>query len=63
MTAFQAWDTKGRGKISKDELAKTFKNLGQDFTEEEFEQLFLAADTNGDGEIDYQEFVAWMFGL
>merc|ERR1712232_995699 len=38
MSSFQAWDTNGNGKVGKDELSQVFKNLGRDFTEDEFDK-------------------------
>jgi calmodulin len=55
--AFNVFDKDGSGKISKDELRHIMKSLGEDLSEEEIQQMILEADTNGDGEIDYDEFV------
>jgi len=60
-SAFRAWDTDNNGQIEKEELANLFKTLGRDFTDKEYEELFAVADTNSDGKINYEEFVAWMF--
>ncbi|CDF37480.1 Calmodulin [Chondrus crispus] len=55
--AFNVFDKDGSGKISGDELRQIMKSLGEDLTEEEIQQMIREADTNGDGEIDYEEFV------
>lgn len=54
--AFNVFDKDGSGKISKDELRSIMKSLGEDLTDEEITQMISEADTNGDGEIDYEEF-------
>lgn len=60
--AFKMLDTDGSGKIDKNELknilGKDKALLGKD--DEYWEQMIKEADTNGDGEIDYDEFVAMM---
>lgn len=55
--AFNVFDKDGSGKISGDELRSIMKSLGEDLTEEEIQQMMREADKNGDGEIDYEEFV------
>lgn len=54
-------DTDGSGKIDKNELKQILgkeKGLANhDKGDEYWEQLIKEADTNGDGEIDYDEFV------
>lgn len=55
--AFNVFDKDGSGKISSEELRHIMKSLGEDLTEEEIHQMIREADTNGDGEIDYEEFV------
>lgn len=55
--AFNVFDKDGSGKISSDELRHIMKSLGEDLTDEEIQQMIREADTNGDGEIDYEEFV------
>jgi calmodulin len=35
-------------------------NLGEKMTEDECNQMILAADVDGDGMVNYQEFVAMM---
>jgi calcium-dependent protein kinase len=57
--AFKAFDLDGSGKISKDELRVV---LGNEKRKDEsyWEGLIREADINGDGEIDYNEFVEMM---
>lgn len=35
-------------------------NLGEKLTDEEVEQMITEADTDGDGQVDYEEFVRMM---
>lgn len=55
--AFNVFDRDGSGKISCHELHHIMKSLGEDLTHEEIQQMMKEADKNGDGEIDYEEFV------
>ena len=56
--AFEVFDVDGSGSISKAELKKAVCHSGQRISEAEFEDLFKETDTNNDGEIDFEEFVA-----
>lgn len=56
---FKMHDADGNGTISKQELMTIFGTLSE-WTEEEFEELFKLADTNKDGELQYEEFVTWL---
>ena len=52
-TLLQGIDTDKDGKISKLELAETFRLLGQEMTEE----FWIESDPDGDGYVSYEEFV------
>mmetsp|Transcript_12836 Transcript_12836/g.39506 ORF Transcript_12836/g.39506 Transcript_12836/m.39506 type:complete len:152 (+) Transcript_12836:179-634(+) len=58
--AFKVFDKDGSGKISANELWAVLTKLGEKLTEEEANEMIKEADLNGDGEIDYQEFVKMM---
>lgn len=60
LKAFEQWDSDGSGHISPDELAFVLMELDPNFNREQADQLFLAADSNTDGVIDWKEFVAWV---
>merc|ERR1711872_407626 len=53
-----AWD--GSGSISTNELVGVMRSIGQNPTEDEILELILEADTNGDGTIDFNEFLEMM---
>jgi calcium-dependent protein kinase len=57
--AFRAFDKDGSGKISTDEVKSVMK--GEDTTK--IEELIKKYDQNGDGEIDYMEFISMMAKL
>ena len=52
---FREFDKDGNGVISIDEAREAFRNLA--FNEDEIENLVRAYDANGDGELQYEEFV------
>lgn len=58
-TAFVAWDKDGNGIISRNDLTTVLNSLGS-FHTNEIDALITEVDKNGDGEIDYQEFVDWL---
>jgi Ca2+-binding EF-hand superfamily protein len=58
--AFDAIDTNKDGYISVEDLMKMFANIGMSLSEEQIKHLIEAGDRNGNGAIDYEEFVAMM---
>ena len=56
--AFQAMDSNGDGFISKDELKSMLASLGEPVDEAVINEMIALADTNGDGKVDFNEFVA-----
>jgi len=61
-SAFKMFDVDGSGKIDKKELIKIlgttddYKNVKEDY----WDNIIKEVDKNGDGEIDYNEFVSMM---
>ena len=58
---FKMLDKDGSGKITKDDIKKILNN--EDIDEEELKQFIVKFDLNGDGEIDYYEFINGMTGI
>lgn len=61
LEAFKVFDSDGNGNISADELRQIMANLGEKLTDEEVDEMVKEADIDGDGEINYEEFVRMMF--
>jgi calmodulin len=57
--AFDYNDRDGDGRIQLDEFSDMLDELEADMSENEIEIGFKDIDTNDDGLIDFQEFVAW----
>jgi len=62
--AFRIFDLDGNGKISQEELQQVLHNgnVEQALGAEAIVELMKECDENGDGEIDFQEFMAMMRG-
>ena len=45
------FDKDGNGKISQQELKLVMKNLGENLTDEEINEMIREADDNGDGDV------------
>lgn len=60
--AFSMFDSDGSGKISAEEL-KNMLGKYHSYDESLWEKLIRSVDENGDGEIDFEEFVNMMLGV
>ena len=58
--AFKVFDRDGNGMISAHELRFVMSTSGEQLTEDDIEEMIRQADENGDGYIDYEEFVRMM---
>ncbi|CAG8962366.1 hypothetical protein HYALB_00013505 [Hymenoscyphus albidus] len=56
-SAFKVFDSDDSGHISVDELRKVMSSFGEALSEEEIKIMIQEVDKNGDGQIDYEEFV------
>ena len=54
------FDKDGNGFISAAELRHVMTNLGEKLTDEEVDEMIREADVDGDGQINYEEFVKMM---
>ncbi|XP_065921016.1 calmodulin-like [Dysidea avara] len=57
---FSIFDKDGNGFISAAELRHVLKNHGEMVTDEEVDEMMREADVDGDGQVNYDEFVAMM---
>ena len=61
LKAFRVIDRDGNGLVDAAELYQVMKNLGEDaFTMTEAEEMIREADIDGDGKVNYEEFVRMM---
>ena len=58
--AFSVFDDDGNGTISTGELGMVMHSLGQSPTEAELEAMVREVDADGDGDIDFSEFLGMM---
>merc|ERR1711976_83056 len=58
--AFKVFDKDGNGFISGAELRHVMTNLGEKLTDEEVDEMIREADIDGDGQVNYEEFVKMM---
>lgn len=59
--AFRLFDKDGDGTITKEELGRVMRSLGQFARTEELQQMLQEIDADGDGNVSFEEFVdiAW----
>jgi calmodulin len=55
--AFKIFDRDGNGYIDLKELKSVITRMGEALSDIEADEIFRAADLNGDGKLDYDEFV------
>lgn len=60
LEAFKVFDRDGNGFITSHELRYVMTQLGEALNPEEVEEMIKEADLDGDGQINYEEFVRMM---
>lgn len=60
---FEKYDADGSGAVDKKELQAVFAECGQSLTDEECGELMTEFDTDGNGELEFKEFLAMMSKL
>ncbi|KAL4922914.1 hypothetical protein BDW62DRAFT_172061 [Aspergillus aurantiobrunneus] len=58
--AFAVFDQDKSGTISADEFRKVLTSIGDNVSDADVDEMLKLADVNGDGSIDYEEFVKLM---
>merc|ERR1712179_375209 len=58
--AFRVFDREGHGFITVPDLAQVLTSLGDKLSEEESQELIAEADIDGDGNVNYEEFVTML---
>ena len=58
--AFDMFDKDGSGTIDVGEIVKIMKNFGYPINKSEAQRMISEIDDNGDGELDFEEFVTLM---
>ena len=60
LEAFKVFDKNNDGFIDREELKRVMNALDQEVTDQEAEEMINKCDINGDGKVDYHEFVNMM---
>jgi calmodulin len=60
LEAFKVFDKNGNGYISPAELRQVLTSLGEKLSDEEVDEMVREADIDGDGQINYEEFLKMM---
>ncbi|KAL1454954.1 hypothetical protein WDU94_009081 [Cyamophila willieti] len=61
--AFRLFDKDGDGSITKEELGRVMRSLGQFAREEELQRMLEEVDINGDGYFSFEEFVEIVYNM
>ena len=54
---FRLLDIEGEGSLESDQVRKLFSEIGEDFSDEEWEKQFVRLDQDGDGKFSYDDFL------
>ena len=62
-SSFEVFDLDNSGKISREEFKSTLRCLGYTASDEEIDSMMVSYDSNGDGLMDFDEFLSLVKGL
>ena len=60
--AFRVFDKDQDGFITREELKELMERLGEDLADQDIDEMIAAADSDGDGKVNYEEFVRVLTG-
>jgi calmodulin len=60
---FDLYDVDGSGGLDQEEIKQLMATLGHDLTDEEVSDMIAEVDEDGNGDIDYDEFVSMFKGM
>ncbi|XP_065062295.1 neo-calmodulin-like [Rhopilema esculentum] len=60
--AFSIFDRNGDGKISHEEIGNVLRKMGYTVSQKEVQEMLKSVDTDGNGYLEYQEFIDMMVG-
>ena len=60
MEAFKTFDDKNKGYIEKKDLKRVLKLYNENLSEQELELMFKETDADGDGKINFKDFILMM---
>jgi len=58
---FKVYDKTGEGIVTKEELLALIKRLIPSWDDASADKIFIAVDKNGDGRVDFDEFLEFIF--
>ena len=58
--AYKTFDAGGKGYIDIEDLTRVIASYNENLSEKELDQLFNETDTDGDGRIDFKDFIKMM---
>ena len=59
---FRAFDKDDSGTIDKHEVGAVFKEIGKTMTDADLTRCQQLMDADGDGQVNYEEFILFFFG-
>jgi len=63
LQTFRFFDEDGDGTISREELKKCMRKIGEELSDDDLNEMLNEADLNGDGQIDFNGMINFNFLL